>query len=370
MRGNQWVCVITQDASHEGGPGEQMVSVISRDEGNTWSKPVLLEPASNLTNAYGVLAYSPELGGRLCAMYNMNLNNITKLPSTGATLPRTDELGFFVMRCSDDGGLSWGSQRFKVSSDFCVVCCVLCVVCCVLCVVCCVMLCVVCCVLCCFLLILVLSLSTHADFLCLSVLSLITHAHRLLFVLCLYCGRDCQLIKRNDTKKKKKKKLKRKTDPLTRRSPHLWPQSTAPTTGTALSRSCGVSIMSKCPQQGLSTTRSLRLAGILKIHPKRSDMNDLLIFLWCLAHTPLLFVFLTFIFFFNYHTLLPCFQLFFLFSKNLLTEPDPSLVTWSMYPSGDHGIPPPHGNPDVLEEGHIMEMESGFYAIGRTTQVR
>ena len=46
-------------------------------------------------------------------MYNMNLDNITHLPN-GDACGRTDELGHFVMRYSDDAGRRWSDQRYEV----------------------------------------------------------------------------------------------------------------------------------------------------------------------------------------------------------------------------------------------------------------
>jgi hypothetical protein len=46
-------------------------------------------------------------------MYNMNLDNVTHLPN-GDPCGRTDELGHFVMRYSDDAGRHWSEQRYEV----------------------------------------------------------------------------------------------------------------------------------------------------------------------------------------------------------------------------------------------------------------
>lgn len=43
----------------------------------------------------------------------MNLDNITRLPD-GTRCSRTDELGHFVMRYSDDGGRTWSKERYEV----------------------------------------------------------------------------------------------------------------------------------------------------------------------------------------------------------------------------------------------------------------
>jgi hypothetical protein len=53
-----------------------------------------------------------------------------------------------------------------------------------------------------------------------------------------------------------------------------------------------------------------------------------------------------------------------------MSEQDASKVEWKLLPNGDHGIPPPGGNPNIAEEGHIMPLSSGaFYSVFRTTQV-
>ena len=46
-------------------------------------------------------ALGPSPLGRLYAVYNLNVHNVSE--------PRNDELGIFAMRHSDDGGRSWGA---------------------------------------------------------------------------------------------------------------------------------------------------------------------------------------------------------------------------------------------------------------------
>lgn len=101
----EWMCVVTQDGEHEGGSGEHLLAIRSSDEGQTWSAPVVLEPGTTLTNAYSAVVQEPSSGRVFCA-YNMNVHNISKLPS-GQSTSRTDELGVFRMRYSDDNGRSW-----------------------------------------------------------------------------------------------------------------------------------------------------------------------------------------------------------------------------------------------------------------------
>jgi hypothetical protein len=101
----EWMCVVTQDGQHEGGSGEHLLAIRSADEGVTWSDPVVLEPGTTLTNAYSAVVQEPS-SGRVFCVYNMNVHNVSKLPS-GKSTTRTDELGVFRMRYTDDNGRTW-----------------------------------------------------------------------------------------------------------------------------------------------------------------------------------------------------------------------------------------------------------------------
>jgi hypothetical protein len=108
----EWTCTTTAGDAHEGGGGEHMVSQVSSDQGLTWSEPTFVEPRGiGIDNSYGTLAITTF--GRIYCIYNMNLDNITKLPD-GKDCGRTDELGHFVMRYSDTGGRTWSHDRYEV----------------------------------------------------------------------------------------------------------------------------------------------------------------------------------------------------------------------------------------------------------------
>jgi hypothetical protein len=108
----RWVCAITRnDGSAEGHPGEHMETMFSDDKGVTWSTGVRLEQPGTPTNSYGNILLTDF--GRLAVVYNMNLDNITHFPN-GTKFGRDDELGFMVWRYSDDGGVSWSSQQYRV----------------------------------------------------------------------------------------------------------------------------------------------------------------------------------------------------------------------------------------------------------------
>eukprot|EP00041_Stephanoeca_diplocostata_P023605 m.582544 g.582544 ORF g.582544 m.582544 type:complete len:792 (-) comp22337_c1_seq16:1784-4159(-) len=235
---NEWTCITTAQSAHEGGPGEHLISQVSTDEGKTWSDPARLEPlAVGIDNSYGTLAIAET--GRLYAMYNMNLDNITHLPD-GTACTRTDELGHFVMRYSDDAGRTWSSSRYEVPYRL-----------------------------------------TPLDF--------------------------------NNSWDGKVK--------------IMW----------------NVDQVKTVAQQADSSQR-WAVYGFTKIgHYVQNAPQEL----WFMA------------------------------SKNLLTETDASKVEWELLPTGDHGILPPgvsEGPPqdpegDVLEEAHIVPLaQGGFYVVGRTTQ--
>lgn len=75
----------------------------------------------------------------------------------------------------------------------------------------------------------------------------------------------------------------------------------------------------------------------------------------------------------EHYLLAPPEELWVLASPNILTEQDPRKVTWSLRPSGDHGLAPPFHNVSdettVIEEAHVVPLNQsgGFYMIGRTT---
>jgi hypothetical protein len=106
--GEVWTCVITASTGGEGSAGEQVYSVLSEDQGRSWSVPVSVEAGTSvpggLPNAYANIVLA---GQRLYTVYNYNRDNI-KMSG------RDDELGFFYMRYSDDDGRTWSTHRYLV----------------------------------------------------------------------------------------------------------------------------------------------------------------------------------------------------------------------------------------------------------------
>jgi len=112
-------CVVTISNAGEGSFGEHVVSIFSDDFGVTWSGPHTIElpdgVKNGLPNAYAIVVRSLEKPkhqdfSRIFAIYNLNSMNISKPIVSG----RNDELGFFFVRYSDDGGLTWSQDRWLV----------------------------------------------------------------------------------------------------------------------------------------------------------------------------------------------------------------------------------------------------------------
>jgi len=117
-----WLCVVTTGAGHEGQGGQHVITMRSTDRGQTWSTPVDVEPASGPEASYAVLLKVPEgsrAAGRIFVFYNHNTDNVREVLADRPAYPdgvcrRVDSLGHFVYRISDDGGLTWSTERYDV----------------------------------------------------------------------------------------------------------------------------------------------------------------------------------------------------------------------------------------------------------------
>ena len=107
----RWVCTIARNSAPEGNFGEHSEVLYSEDAGATWVSGMRLEAEGSCTNSYGNIGLTDF--GRLYVIYNMNLRNVTHLPS-GKPITRDDELGFMVWRYSDDGGSTWSQDRHTI----------------------------------------------------------------------------------------------------------------------------------------------------------------------------------------------------------------------------------------------------------------
>jgi hypothetical protein len=112
-----WLCVITTGTGREGEGGQHVISMRSTDRGETWSKPVDVEPSNGPEASYAVMLKVPS--GRVYVFYNHNTDNVRQAiadnpPYKTGFVTRVDSLGHFVFKYSDDGGRSWSAKRYDV----------------------------------------------------------------------------------------------------------------------------------------------------------------------------------------------------------------------------------------------------------------
>ncbi|MCK5802928.1 MAG: exo-alpha-sialidase [Lentisphaeria bacterium] len=104
LKNGQWLCSLTTAAGHEGAVGEFVGVTLSTDQGKTWSDLVPLEDPSGPESCYSLPFLAPS--GRIYVFYNYNGDNFR-----GDR--RSDELGWYVYRFSDDHGTTW-SERHRL----------------------------------------------------------------------------------------------------------------------------------------------------------------------------------------------------------------------------------------------------------------
>jgi len=100
-----WLCLPTTAGGHEGAADSHVVATISADEGRTWSKPVSLEPADGPESVYSLPVVART--GRVYAFYVYNGERF-RCPG------RSDCVGWYVYKYSDDNGRSWSKERYRL----------------------------------------------------------------------------------------------------------------------------------------------------------------------------------------------------------------------------------------------------------------
>ena len=103
-----WLCVLGTCEGEEGQTGQHVVSVVSRDKGQSWLPPVDIEPSSGPASANPVLLVTPS--GRAYVFYDYNGDDITTLPD-GTKMPQVYCMGWYCTRYSDDHGQTWSKQH-------------------------------------------------------------------------------------------------------------------------------------------------------------------------------------------------------------------------------------------------------------------
>jgi hypothetical protein len=100
-----WLCLLTTAGGHEGADNSHVVSTISADQGRTWSDLVELEPVDGPPSVYSLPVVARN--GRVYAFYDYNGDNF-KCPG------RSDCVGWFVYKYSDDNGRTWSKERYRL----------------------------------------------------------------------------------------------------------------------------------------------------------------------------------------------------------------------------------------------------------------
>ena len=100
-----WLCLLTTAGGHEGAANSHVVSTISADQGRTWSELVELEPVDGPPSVYSLPVVADN--GRVYAFYDYNGDNF-KCPA------RSDCVGWFVYKYSDDNGRTWSKERYRL----------------------------------------------------------------------------------------------------------------------------------------------------------------------------------------------------------------------------------------------------------------
>jgi len=104
-----WLCTLTTGPLQEGHVAQHVVCTRSRDHGKTWSDLVDIEPSEGPEASWIVPLKTP--GGRVYGFYTYNGENVRTL--SGEAI-RADTLGWYCYRFSDDGGLTWSRERYRV----------------------------------------------------------------------------------------------------------------------------------------------------------------------------------------------------------------------------------------------------------------
>ncbi len=103
-----WLCSFTTGKLEEGLAGQHIATVRSFDQGRTWSKPVVIEPAEGPVASWA-MPYKTKFG-RVYVFYVFNGEEISELKGEKI---RNDMLGWYCFKFSDDGGATW-SERHRL----------------------------------------------------------------------------------------------------------------------------------------------------------------------------------------------------------------------------------------------------------------
>jgi len=117
LNDGSWLATLTTGPGAEGSISQHVVSSLSSDQGQSWTSLVDIEPSvtsQHSESSWVVPLHLPPLGapnkGRVYGFYTHNGDHV----DTG----RSDTVGWYVFKYSDDGGQTWSNDRYRVPAPY------------------------------------------------------------------------------------------------------------------------------------------------------------------------------------------------------------------------------------------------------------
>ena len=111
LRDGRWVCVLTTGLGGAEDGGLHVVSTVSDDRGKTWSPLADIEPSDGPESSWATCWVTPF--DRVYAFYAYNGDKAAAPPAATNRVGAAWH-GWYVYKYSDDGGLSWSSERYRI----------------------------------------------------------------------------------------------------------------------------------------------------------------------------------------------------------------------------------------------------------------
>ena len=113
VNSSYWLCVLTCSPEREGQQSQIAATLVSRDDGRSWSPPVSIEPEPAQGQRVAASWVNPLLlsDGRLFVFYTFNIGNITRWPNTNHSIGNSNLLGGQFYRVSTDAGRTFSQRR-------------------------------------------------------------------------------------------------------------------------------------------------------------------------------------------------------------------------------------------------------------------
>ena len=104
-----WLCTMTTGPGREGQHGQHIVAAISSDRGDTWSKLIDIEPSDGPEASWVMPLVVPS--GRVYGFYTYNGDELRTWEGKPI---RTDTVGWYCYKYSDDNGRTWSEKRYRL----------------------------------------------------------------------------------------------------------------------------------------------------------------------------------------------------------------------------------------------------------------